>query len=160
MVKSTFAAHHSLVFEVTFSPINNVNRTANSEAVHFQILPIENQMRHPGEMLGWFGVLNTSMLLVTCLYVAMGFYGFLRYGEFIQASITLNLPMDEALAKWVLGLFVFAVFVSYAIQFYVVMDILLRSVIVPRLGGRRRLAAEYATRVAVNLVSCEFFSAV
>ena len=56
------------------------------------VLPIENQMRKPKDMLGWNGVLNTSMGLVTALYVAMGFYGYLKYGETIESSITLNLP--------------------------------------------------------------------
>ena len=59
------------------------------------VLPIENQMRKPKEMLGWNGVLNTSMALVTALYVAMGFYGYLKYGETIESSITLNLPTAD-----------------------------------------------------------------
>lgn len=33
------------------------------------VLPIENQMRTPNDMLGWNGVLNTSMSLVVALYV-------------------------------------------------------------------------------------------
>jgi hypothetical protein len=31
----------------------------------FQVLPIENQMRHPKEMVGWNGVLSTSMTMVS-----------------------------------------------------------------------------------------------
>ena len=34
------------------------------------------------------------MGLVTALYVAMGFYGYLKYGEGIKSSISLNLPVD------------------------------------------------------------------
>ena len=60
-----------------------------------QVLPIENQMRRPKDMLGINGVLNTSMALVLALYVAMGFYGYLKYGEDIEASITLNLPPGD-----------------------------------------------------------------
>lgn len=45
--------------------------------------------------MGWNGVLMTSMGLVAALYVAMGFYGYLRYGEDIKASITLNLPPED-----------------------------------------------------------------
>ena len=41
------------------------------------------------------GVLNTSMTLVVALYLAMGFYGYLKFGEDIEASITLNLPPGD-----------------------------------------------------------------
>ena len=32
---------------------------------------------------------------VTALYIAMGFYGYLKYGADIKSSITLNLPPDD-----------------------------------------------------------------
>jgi proton-coupled amino acid transporter len=32
---------------------------------------------------------------VTALYVAMGFYGYLKYGTDIKSSITLNLPAED-----------------------------------------------------------------
>ena len=59
------------------------------------MLPIENQMRSPKDMLGWNGVLNTSMAMVAILYVGMGFFGYLKYGEAIDSSITLNLPPGD-----------------------------------------------------------------
>jgi proton-coupled amino acid transporter len=52
-------------------------------------------MKHPKEMLGWNGVLNTSMSLVALLYMGIAFFGYLKYGENIKSSITLNLPPDE-----------------------------------------------------------------
>lgn len=60
-----------------------------------QVLPIENQMRHPKDMLSWNGVLNTSMILIVCLYIAVGFYGYLVYGDRIESTITLNLPAGD-----------------------------------------------------------------
>ena len=59
------------------------------------VLPIENQMRSPKDMLGWNGVLSTSMSLVVALYVGMGFYGYLKFGEGIAGSISLNLPPGD-----------------------------------------------------------------
>ena len=56
------------------------------------VLPLENQMRTPVDMKGWNGVLNTAMTIVACLYIAVGFYGYLKYGENVAGSITLNLP--------------------------------------------------------------------
>ena len=62
---------------------------------------------------GWNGVLNTSMILVSCLYIAVGFFGkyfsdfsenfltntplpgYLKYGDNVAGSITLNLPVDQ-----------------------------------------------------------------
>ena len=38
--------------------------------------------------------------LVVGLYVAMGFYGYLKFGENIKGSITLNLPPGD---MWVSG---------------------------------------------------------
>ena len=59
------------------------------------VLPIENQMKYPKDMLGWNGVLSTSMSLVVALYVGMGFYGYLKFGEGIAGSISLNLPPGD-----------------------------------------------------------------
>ena len=61
------------------------------------VLPLENKMKTPSGMRGWTGVLNTGMIFVACLYIAMGFYGYLRYGSAVDAkgSITLNLPSNE-----------------------------------------------------------------
>ena len=52
-------------------------------------------MRAPKDFRGWTGVLNTSMVIVTVLYFAVGFYGYLKYGSDTKGSITLNLPADD-----------------------------------------------------------------
>lgn len=50
-------------------------------------------MRTPQDFGGLTGVLNTGMVIVTCLYTAVGFYGYLKYGDLaVQGSITLYLP--------------------------------------------------------------------
>merc|ERR1719445_1823622 len=43
------------------------------------VLPLENQMKTPGDMKGWNGVLNTSMIIISCLYIAVGFFGNEQY---------------------------------------------------------------------------------
>lgn len=40
------------------------------------------------------GVLNACMTLVVFLYTIVGFLGYLRFGDAIEGSITLNLPND------------------------------------------------------------------
>ncbi len=52
-------------------------------------------MRSPRHFGGTFGVLNIGMAIVTCLQLLMGFFGYLKYGDAIQGSVTLNLPQDE-----------------------------------------------------------------
>ena len=46
-------------------------------------------------MRGCNGVISIAMGVVIALYAGVGFFGYLRYGEEVQGSITLNLPADE-----------------------------------------------------------------
>ena len=59
------------------------------------MLPIENKMKTPEDFPGLTGVLNTSMVVVTVMYIAVGFYGYMKAGDHVAGSITLNLPTDE-----------------------------------------------------------------
>jgi len=53
-------------------------------------------MKNPESFSGMTGVLNTGMVIVTCLYTSIGFFGYLRYGEAVKlGSITLNLPSED-----------------------------------------------------------------
>ncbi|XP_076316005.1 proton-coupled amino acid transporter 2-like isoform X2 [Tachypleus tridentatus] len=82
------------------------------------ILPIENEMKTPEDFGGCNGVLNTGMVFISCLYVAMGFFGYLKYGEEVAGSITLNLPA-RPIYELVRVIFAVSVFLSYPLQFYV-----------------------------------------
>lgn len=42
-----------------------------------------------------FGVLNVGMVLVTIILTSTGFLGYLKYGEEVEGSLTLNMPKDE-----------------------------------------------------------------
>lgn len=59
------------------------------------IMPLENNMKTPQKFVGLFGVLNQGMTCVTVIYIAIGFLGYLKYGEATADSITLNLPREE-----------------------------------------------------------------
>ena len=52
-------------------------------------------MAHPEDFGGCNGVLNTAMVVVTCGYFAVGFFGYLKYGDAVAGSITLNLPPSD-----------------------------------------------------------------
>lgn len=59
------------------------------------ILALENNMKTPKSFGGYFGVLNFSMFIIVSLYAGMGFFGYIKYGSDVEASVTLNLPSTE-----------------------------------------------------------------
>ena len=52
-------------------------------------------MKEPVAFRGYNGVLNTAMILVTAGYIAVGFFGYLKFGDHVHGSITLNLPPGD-----------------------------------------------------------------
>ncbi|XP_028898855.1 proton-coupled amino acid transporter-like protein pathetic isoform X2 [Zeugodacus cucurbitae] len=87
------------------------------------ILPLENNMKRPEDFGGSTGVLNTGMTIVACLYTTVGFFGYLKYGENVKGSITLNLPPDQFISQMVRIAMAVAIFLSYTLQFYVPVNI-------------------------------------
>lgn len=83
------------------------------------VMPVENQMKNPKHFLGFPFILYVAMAVVVILYAIIGFFGYLRYGDLTEGSITLNLPTDEVLAQCVKILIALAIFFTYALQFYV-----------------------------------------
>ena len=110
------------------------------------VLPLENRMKEPSHLPGWRGVLNTGMVLVACLYLAMGFYGYIKYGPEVQGIITLNLPSGEALAVSAKLTIMLAIFLTYPLQFYVLISIFMPTVVHSRVRRERWVAAECGVR--------------
>lgn len=52
-------------------------------------------MKTPRSFLGCPGVLNIGMFMVVSLYTGFGFFGYLKFGNSVQGSITLNLPREQ-----------------------------------------------------------------
>ncbi|XP_022915784.1 proton-coupled amino acid transporter-like protein pathetic [Onthophagus taurus] len=87
------------------------------------VMPLENNMKTPKNFVGICGVLNQGMSGVTLIYILLGFLGYLKYGDDVLGSVTLNLPEDEYLAQAVKILIGLAVFFTFGLQFYVCLDI-------------------------------------
>lgn len=79
------------------------------------ILPIENSMRNPKHFLGYSGIFATAMYFVISISVVIGFTGFLKFGDDVQGSITLNLP-NNILAEVVKILVAIAILITYGLQ--------------------------------------------
>jgi proton-coupled amino acid transporter len=88
------------------------------------VLPIENKMKWPQDLGSCAGVLDLGMTIAVALYAAIGFFGYLRYGDDVKGSITLNLPQDFWLYNAVRVMFAIAIFCTYAVQFYVPIQII------------------------------------
>ncbi|XP_001951501.1 proton-coupled amino acid transporter-like protein pathetic [Acyrthosiphon pisum] len=88
------------------------------------VMPLENNMKTPRSFLGVFGVLNIGMGCVTIVYILLGFFGYLKYGEATKSSITLNLPTEDLAAQVAKICISLAVFCTYGLQFFVCLEIM------------------------------------
>ncbi|CAB3258851.1 unnamed protein product [Arctia plantaginis] len=126
------------------------------------ILPLENEMKSPRDFVSRFGVLNCSMVSIIVLYVGMGLFGYLRYGDDSEGSITLNLPSEtEILATVVQCLLAFAIYITHGLACYVAIDIVWNDYIGNRLlNSKHRLIWEYLLRTTIVLVTFGIAAAV
>ncbi|KAL3078919.1 hypothetical protein niasHS_014701 [Heterodera schachtii] len=51
------------------------------------VLPLENRIKKPSQMLGPFGVLSIGIVISTSIYTIVGFLGYSAYGEEIQSTV-------------------------------------------------------------------------
>nr|CAD7415020.1 unnamed protein product [Timema poppensis] len=122
--------------------------------VVFQIIALENNMKKPQDFGGYTGVLNKGMSVIVFLYVFVGFVGYLKYGEDAMGSVTLNLPTDEILAQSVKIMFAVAIFITYALQCYVPVEIVWNTYLKERMAKRSetmQTLVEYLMRTAMVL---------
>uniref|UniRef100_A0A1B6GKP3 Amino acid transporter transmembrane domain-containing protein n=2 Tax=Cuerna arida TaxID=1464854 RepID=A0A1B6GKP3_9HEMI len=87
------------------------------------VLPIENSMKNPRRFLGCPGVLNISVIWLVSMYAGMGFFGYLRYGDATQGTITLNISTSSIVGQAVKLMVTFNVVCSYALFLYVPVEI-------------------------------------
>ncbi|XP_068134492.1 proton-coupled amino acid transporter 1-like [Hyperolius riggenbachi] len=113
------------------------------------ILPLENKMKIPHQFPI---VLYVGMGIVTALYIGMGTLGFLRFGSFIQASITLNLP-NCWLYQSVKLLYSFGIFITFALQFYVAAEIIVPAATY-RVSDRWVLPVDLSVRTGLVCITC------
>ncbi|EDW19587.2 glutamate transporter polyphemus isoform X1 [Drosophila mojavensis] len=116
------------------------------------MLAIEAKMATPGSYVGWLGVLNRCALFVAVTYILIGFMGYWRYGDYVAASVTLNIPIDEALAQVAKMFIAISVFFSFPLSGYVVVDIVCNQYIAKNHNPKNPHRIEYIFRICFVVV--------
>uniref|UniRef100_A0A1A9VEA9 Amino acid transporter transmembrane domain-containing protein n=1 Tax=Glossina austeni TaxID=7395 RepID=A0A1A9VEA9_GLOAU len=121
------------------------------------ILAIEENMEKPQAFVRPCGTLNVGMLIVLGLYIAMGFFGYWKYGDKAFGSITLNLPQKAILAQVIKIFFAITIWISYALQGYVTANIVWNKYLAKRVKDiRKHVLFELLVRCAIVLLTFAF----
>ncbi|EDX08900.1 proton-coupled amino acid transporter-like protein CG1139 [Drosophila simulans] len=117
------------------------------------ILAIEENMATPKSFVGPCGILNGGMSIVLGLYVLLGFFGYWKYGNESEGSITLNIPQSEIPAQVVKVFFAITTWISYALQGYVTAHILWDKYLSKRFKETRQTFYELVFRAIIVLLT-------
>ncbi|XP_049786169.1 proton-coupled amino acid transporter-like protein CG1139 [Schistocerca cancellata] len=118
------------------------------------LLPLENSMKSPGSFVGPLGVLNRAMVIIIFLFIVIGLFGYMKYGNEAQGSITLNLPADEILAQAVKIMLALSIFISHSLQNYVNIDILWNSYLSEKFEKHpHKIIFEYIVRISLVTIT-------
>lgn len=116
------------------------------------IIALENNMKTPQYFGGYCGVLNMGMSVIVILYILMGFFGYIKYGDEAGGSVTFNLPETEVMAQSIKIMFAIAIFITYALQAYVPVEIIWNTYLDQRIQNRK-FFWEYVCRTLVTLAT-------
>ncbi|KAH8262481.1 hypothetical protein KR026_008048, partial [Drosophila bipectinata] len=89
------------------------------------MLAIEAKMKHPEQYIGWFGIMDIAVVFIVISYIFFGVMGYWKYGDDIQTALSLNLPTEEAIAKVSQVSIMCAIFLTYSLCGYVVINIIM-----------------------------------
>ncbi|CAH1647934.1 unnamed protein product [Spodoptera littoralis] len=91
------------------------------------ILALEYNMEKPRDFTGLCGLFSVAMFIIIGIYVTLGIFGYLKYGNACEGSITLNLPQNQKKAQVAKMTFTLALFLSYPLQNFVAWQIVWRK---------------------------------
>uniref|UniRef100_A0A8D9BJH3 Proton-coupled amino acid transporter 1 n=3 Tax=Cacopsylla melanoneura TaxID=428564 RepID=A0A8D9BJH3_9HEMI len=93
------------------------------------IVALENDMKTPADYRKPAGVFNVGMVIITLGYLFTGFFGYLKWGNTTQATITWNLPNNNALTECIKVMFAVLILLTYPLQCYVPIEIMWQNYI-------------------------------
>ncbi|XP_069932439.1 proton-coupled amino acid transporter 2 isoform X2 [Oryctolagus cuniculus] len=108
------------------------------------VLPLENKMK---DARHFPAMLSLGMSIITAMYTGVGALGYLRFGDDIKASITLNLP-NCWLYQSVKLLYIVGILCTYALQFFVPAEIIIPFA-VSQVSKRWALPLDLSIRLAM-----------
>lgn len=114
------------------------------------IMPLENNMKTPQNFLGTCGVLNRGMFGVTFVYLLLGLFGYMKYGENVNTIITANLPVADIAAQIGKILIGSTVLFTFSLQFYVCREIAWNGI--KHRFPKHHIVAEYLLRAVLVIV--------
>ncbi|KAH8336143.1 hypothetical protein KR074_004220 [Drosophila pseudoananassae] len=87
------------------------------------VMPLKNSMAKTEQFEMTLGVLNVGMFLVSVMFLFAGSVGYMKWGEDVGGSLTLNLG-DTILAQVVKAMVSMGVMFGYPLQFFVAIQIM------------------------------------
>ncbi|KAI5735943.1 hypothetical protein M8J77_024532 [Diaphorina citri] len=120
-------------------------------------MPLENEMQHPRQFTARLGVLNVSSAINTTIFAAFGLLAYLKYGDEVQGSITLNLPQEDTLAVSVKLLLSVSILFTFALPHFIVYDIVWNRYLKLRMNkSPSHTALEYGFRTLIVVITLAF----
>ncbi|CAH2103463.1 unnamed protein product [Euphydryas editha] len=116
------------------------------------VLPLKNEMKNREQFQKPLGVLNVGMVFVASIFIVVGFFGYLKWGEDVAGSLTLNLQRGNALSTTVQVLLTVAILLTYPLQFYVPVAITWPTVRT-KCGDRFMVAKELGYRALLVMLT-------
>lgn len=116
------------------------------------VLPLKNEMKKPEQFQKPLGVLNVGMVCVGGVIITVGFLGYLKYGDGVQGSLTLNMKPGQVLSNVVQGVIALAMLFTYPLQFYVPIDITW-PIIMKKISFSSPILCELGYRMALVFIT-------
>ncbi|KAJ8737275.1 hypothetical protein PYW07_000546 [Mythimna separata] len=116
------------------------------------VLPLKNEMRRPEKFQKPLGVLNLGMVIVGSIFITVGFLGYLKWGDNVLGSLTLNLQPGKVLSNVVQALIALSILFTYPLQFYVPVAITWPA-IQKKFGATHPVAKELGYRALLVLLT-------